>query len=92
VYEKLFQVYLKILVTCLTSLSQYVKVVHFVFCFGSSCVLCFRDCDGTLSVKFALYSFLCSMFFMMCLSVSFASVVIGYVRGRFNRKLILEWG
>jgi hypothetical protein len=30
---------LKMLVTCLTSLPQYVKVAHFAFCLGSSCVL-----------------------------------------------------
>jgi hypothetical protein len=46
---------LKILVTCLTSLPQYVKVAHFVFCFGSLCVLCFRDFDGTFSIRFVLY-------------------------------------
>jgi hypothetical protein len=87
---------LKILVTCITSLPQYVKVANFVFCFGSSCVLCFRDCDGTFSIRFALYSFLCSIFFMICVSVCFASVVVGYVRSQFSRKLILEslcsWG
>jgi hypothetical protein len=59
---------LKILVTCLTSLPQYVKVAHFVFCFGSSCVLCFRDCDGTFSIRFALYSFL-ACFYDVCLFV-----------------------
>jgi hypothetical protein len=71
-------------------------VAHFAFCLGSSCVLCFHDCDGAFSVRFALYSFLCNMFFIMCISVCFAFVVIGYVRTQFNRKLIPEslcsWG
>jgi hypothetical protein len=87
---------LKIVVTCLTSLPQHVKVARFIFSFCSSCVLYFRDCDGTFSIRFVLYSYLCSMFYMMCISVCFASAVIGYVCIRFNRKLIVEslcsWG
>jgi hypothetical protein len=45
----------KILVICLTSLPQYVKVAHFIFCFGSSRVLCFCNCNGSFSIRFALY-------------------------------------
>jgi hypothetical protein len=81
---------LKSSVICHTSLPQYVKVAQFVFCFGSSHVLCFCNCDGTFSVRFALYSFLYNMSFIVCDSICFASVVIGYVCSRVNRKLILE--
>jgi hypothetical protein len=84
---------LKILVICLTSLLQYVKVA---FLGGSSHVLCFCNCDGTFTLRVVLYSFLCSMSFIACVSVCFASVVIGHMCSRFNRKLILEslcsWG
>jgi hypothetical protein len=77
---------LKILVIHLTSFPQYVKVAHFVFCFGSLHALCFCNCNCTFSSRFVLYSFLYSILLTMC----FACVVIEYVCSQFNRNLILD--
>jgi hypothetical protein len=73
-----------------SSLPQYAKLAQFVFCFGSSRALCFCDCNGTFSHKFVLCSFLCSMSFIVCISVCFPSAVILNVCSQFNIKLILD--
>jgi hypothetical protein len=81
-------VFLKILVICLTSLPQYIKMAPFAV-LGSSCVLRFGDFVGVFSIVCVIF-ISCSIFFILCISDCFAFVVIGYVCTRFNRKLIPE--
>jgi hypothetical protein len=52
----------------LTSLSQYVKVAHFVlWCWGSVCRFCF--CGGGFSIGFVLWLIVNAYFLILCKGV-----------------------
>jgi hypothetical protein len=79
------RVFLKSLVICLTSLPQYITVVHFViWCLGSACMFCFWSCGSGLSITFVLYSLFHSMILMVFFCI-FDLLVIGYACNQFSR-------